>query len=192
MGYVYEFIILQMDWPANQSNDFNSEAPADPLPNLWQRRSKMDWLANQSNDFTSKAPADPLPNLRQRRPKMDWLANQSNDFNSEAPANSLPNLWQRQPKMDWLANQSNDFNSEAPADSLPNLWQPQPKQKVVIKLSMGNKEAQDAAMRVPGVTSARIDGDIIEVMGNDIDSDALTTIMRNKLGHADLRSVTHI
>ncbi|KAJ4815707.1 Heavy metal-associated isoprenylated plant protein 47 [Rhynchospora pubera] len=68
------------------------------------------------------------------------------------------------------------------------------KQKVVIKLSMDDaqkrKKALQTAAGMDGIISTSIDGDKIVVEGDGLDSIALTTVLRKKLGHANLITVT--
>ncbi|XP_078171515.1 uncharacterized protein LOC144565593 [Carex rostrata] len=68
------------------------------------------------------------------------------------------------------------------------------KQKVVIQLSMENArkrtKALTAVVGVDGILSTSIDGDKIVVEGDGIDSVALITVLRKKLGYAVLISVT--
>lgn len=51
-------------------------------------------------------------------------------------------------------------------------------------------KALTTAAGVDGIISTSIDDDKIVVEGDGIDSVALTTVLRKKLGHADLISVT--
>jgi hypothetical protein len=65
---------------------------------------------------------------------------------------------------------------------------------VVIKSSIENAQkrmkALKAAVGIDGIISTSIDGDKIVVEGDGMDSITLTTILRKKLGYAELISLT--
>ncbi|KAJ4730272.1 Heavy metal-associated isoprenylated plant protein [Melia azedarach] len=70
------------------------------------------------------------------------------------------------------------------------------KQKVVIKISMEGHKSRSKALKVAvgvcGVESAALKGDDksqIEVTGDGMDSVALTSLLRKKVGYAELVSV---
>ncbi|CAL1393003.1 unnamed protein product [Linum trigynum] len=70
------------------------------------------------------------------------------------------------------------------------------KQKLVIKVSMNKDKSRSKAMKIVvganGVDSASLDGPEktqIVVTGDGIDSAALVTLLRNKVGHAELVSL---
>ncbi|XP_078171434.1 heavy metal-associated isoprenylated plant protein 47-like isoform X2 [Carex rostrata] len=67
------------------------------------------------------------------------------------------------------------------------------KQKMVVKLLLGDtkkrKKALKTAVIMDGVVSAALDGDKLVVIGDGTDSVTMTTLLRKKLGYADLISV---
>ncbi|WOL13638.1 hypothetical protein Cni_G22411 [Canna indica] len=68
------------------------------------------------------------------------------------------------------------------------------KQKMVMKLCLEDarkrSKALKAAVGLPGVISVALDKDRIIVVGDGVDSVALTTIMRKKFGYVELVSVS--
>ncbi|KAJ4755119.1 Heavy metal transport/detoxification superfamily protein [Rhynchospora pubera] len=68
------------------------------------------------------------------------------------------------------------------------------KQKFVLKLKLddGNKrkKALKTVATTNGVTSMRLDGDKLIVIGDGTDAVHLTTQLRKKMGYADLISVS--
>ncbi|KAH7576587.1 hypothetical protein ACOSP7_002969 [Xanthoceras sorbifolium] len=71
------------------------------------------------------------------------------------------------------------------------------KQKVVIKVSMNGQKSRSKALKIVvgacGVESAAFKGDDksqIEVTGEGLDPAELTQLLRKKVGHADLVSVS--
>lgn len=72
-------------------------------------------------------------------------------------------------------------------------------QKVIVRVSMADEKSRKKAMRTVvghyGVVSAALTGNEknqIEVVGEGIDSVAITTLLRKKVGHAELVSVNPI
>lgn len=67
------------------------------------------------------------------------------------------------------------------------------KQKVVLKMAMeGAKrrsKALKAAVSLPGVLSVSLDKDCLVVVGDGVDSVTLVTVLRRKMGSAELVSV---
>ncbi|XP_042410670.1 heavy metal-associated isoprenylated plant protein 16-like [Zingiber officinale] len=67
------------------------------------------------------------------------------------------------------------------------------KQKVVLKVAMKDpkrcSKALKTAVGLPGVLSVALDKDCLIVVGDGVDSVALTTILRRKMGTADLVSI---
>nr|XP_010942540.1 heavy metal-associated isoprenylated plant protein 16 [Elaeis guineensis] len=67
------------------------------------------------------------------------------------------------------------------------------KQKIVMKVSMDDSKKRSKALKSAvgstGVISAKIDGDKMEVEGDGVDSIALTTTLRKRMGYAELVSV---
>ncbi|CAL9063108.1 unnamed protein product [Musa banksii] len=67
------------------------------------------------------------------------------------------------------------------------------KQKVVMKLSMEDSKkrskALKAAVGLPGVISAALEGDRMVVVGDGVDSVTLTLVLRRKMGYVELVSV---
>ncbi|XP_072963293.1 heavy metal-associated isoprenylated plant protein 47-like [Typha angustifolia] len=68
------------------------------------------------------------------------------------------------------------------------------KQKIVIKLAMEDAKRRSKALKIvvgfSGVTSTSLEGeDKIVVIGDGIDSIALTTALRKRMCHAELMSV---
>ncbi|EHA8592419.1 heavy metal-associated isoprenylated plant protein 16 [Cocos nucifera] len=70
------------------------------------------------------------------------------------------------------------------------------KQKIVMKVSMEDSRKRSRALRSAvgstGVISAKVDGDKIEVEGDGVDSIALTTTLRKRIGYAELVSVAAV
>ncbi|KAK1295990.1 hypothetical protein QJS10_CPB15g01131 [Acorus calamus] len=73
------------------------------------------------------------------------------------------------------------------------------KQKVVMKVSMNGPKSRTRALQAvaaaPGVISAALEGDDrskVVVIGEGIDSIALTMLLRKKLEHAELLTVTAV
>ncbi|XP_073003980.1 heavy metal-associated isoprenylated plant protein 16-like isoform X2 [Typha latifolia] len=70
------------------------------------------------------------------------------------------------------------------------------KQKIVLKLYMEDKKKRRKALRtavgLSGVESASLEEDKIVVVGEGIDSIALTTMLRKRMSYADLVSVTSV
>ncbi|CAL9758711.1 unnamed protein product [Musa acuminata subsp. burmannicoides] len=66
-------------------------------------------------------------------------------------------------------------------------------QKVVMKLSMEDSKkrskALKAAVGLPGVISAALEGDRMVVVGDGVDSVTLTMVLRKKMGYVELVSV---
>ncbi|XP_078171433.1 heavy metal-associated isoprenylated plant protein 47-like isoform X1 [Carex rostrata] len=67
------------------------------------------------------------------------------------------------------------------------------KQKFVVKLSLDDAKKRTKALKtavtMDGVVSAALDGDKLVVIGDGTDSVTMTTLLRKKLGYADLISV---
>ncbi|XP_026661879.1 heavy metal-associated isoprenylated plant protein 16-like [Phoenix dactylifera] len=67
------------------------------------------------------------------------------------------------------------------------------KQKIVMKVTMEDSKKRSKALKSavgsPGVISASVDGDKIVVEGDGIDSIALTTTLRKRMGYVELVSV---
>ncbi|KAG6507637.1 heavy metal-associated isoprenylated plant protein 47-like [Zingiber officinale] len=67
------------------------------------------------------------------------------------------------------------------------------KQKVVLKVSMGDAKKRSRALRIavglPGVVSAALDNDRLIVIGDGVDTVELATVLRRKMGGAELVSV---
>ncbi|KAF3325957.1 hypothetical protein FCM35_KLT09037 [Carex littledalei] len=67
------------------------------------------------------------------------------------------------------------------------------KQKMVVKLSLNDAKKRTKALKtavtIDGVVSVTLDGDKLVVIGDGADSVTLTTMLRKKLGYADLISV---
>ncbi|XP_020269279.1 heavy metal-associated isoprenylated plant protein 47-like, partial [Asparagus officinalis] len=70
------------------------------------------------------------------------------------------------------------------------------KQKIEIKVTMENAKRRTKALTVavgqPGVISAQVDGEKIVVIGDGIDSAALTIKLRKKMCFADLISASAV
>ncbi|KAI0488791.1 hypothetical protein KFK09_028630 [Dendrobium nobile] len=70
------------------------------------------------------------------------------------------------------------------------------KKKVVLKLSMEDAKRRAKAMKCAvgllGVVSASHDGDKLTVVGEGIDSVALTMLLRKKMGNVQLVTLTAI
>ncbi|KAI0488788.1 hypothetical protein KFK09_028627 [Dendrobium nobile] len=70
------------------------------------------------------------------------------------------------------------------------------KQKVVLKLSMEDAKKRSKAMQcavgMHGVLSVSHEGDKMTVVGEGIDSVALTTLLRKKMGYVELELVTAV
>ncbi|XP_073311638.1 heavy metal-associated isoprenylated plant protein 46-like [Primulina huaijiensis] len=71
------------------------------------------------------------------------------------------------------------------------------KQKIVVKVSMHDKKSRSKALKIAvslsGVESAAITGqrkDQVEVVGDGTDATELTRLLRKKVAHAELVSVT--
>ncbi|XP_003577912.1 uncharacterized protein LOC100824539 isoform X2 [Brachypodium distachyon] len=68
------------------------------------------------------------------------------------------------------------------------------KQKIVLKLQADDerkrRKAFKAAVGIAGVTSATMEGDKMIIVGDGIDPISLTTMLRRRLGHAELLSVS--
>ncbi|KAJ3693205.1 hypothetical protein LUZ60_008685 [Juncus effusus] len=68
------------------------------------------------------------------------------------------------------------------------------KQKMVVKLSLDDAKkrtkALTTAVTMDGILSVAIDGDKLVAIGEGTDVITLTTLLRRKLGYADLISVT--
>jgi hypothetical protein len=67
-------------------------------------------------------------------------------------------------------------------------------QKFIVKLSLDDAKKRTKALKTAvtlnGVQSITVDGDKLVVIGDGIDAITLTTLLRKKLGYADLISVT--
>ncbi|CAL9152185.1 unnamed protein product [Musa hybrid cultivar] len=67
------------------------------------------------------------------------------------------------------------------------------KQEMVMKLTMEDAKKRSKALKIavglPGVISAKLDEDKIVVVGDGVDSIALTTKLRKKMGHVELVKV---
>ncbi|XP_020671956.1 disease resistance protein Pik-1-like isoform X2 [Dendrobium catenatum] len=70
------------------------------------------------------------------------------------------------------------------------------KQKVVLKLSMEDAKKRSKAMQcavgMHGVLSVSHEGDKMTVVGEGIDSVALTTLLRKKMGYVELELVAAV
>ncbi|XP_078171423.1 heavy metal-associated isoprenylated plant protein 16-like isoform X5 [Carex rostrata] len=68
------------------------------------------------------------------------------------------------------------------------------KQKFIVKLSLDDAKKRTKALKTAvtmnGVQSVTVDGDKLVVTGDGTDAIILTTLLRKKLGYADLISVT--
>ncbi|KAJ3693204.1 hypothetical protein LUZ60_008684 [Juncus effusus] len=68
------------------------------------------------------------------------------------------------------------------------------KQKMVVKLSLDDAKKRTKALKtavtMDGILSVAIDGDKLVAIGEGTDVITLTTLLRRKLGYADLISVT--
>ncbi|XP_078171431.1 heavy metal-associated isoprenylated plant protein 16-like isoform X10 [Carex rostrata] len=67
------------------------------------------------------------------------------------------------------------------------------KQKFIVKLSLDDAKKRTKALKTAvtmnGVDSVTLDGDKLVVIGDGTDSVCLTSLLRKKLGYADLISV---
>ncbi|WCJ37339.1 Copper transport protein family [Euphorbia peplus] len=72
-------------------------------------------------------------------------------------------------------------------------------QKIVVKVSLNGQKSRSKALKIAvgisGVESAGLGGDDksqIEIVGDGVDAVHLTTLLRKKIGHADIVSISAV